>query len=181
LNATGETIACARGCGFCCSFRVAVRADEVFLLVDHLRATREAEAVDRIRQRVVDVAARFSRMTAERRMRTNAACALLEDGACSVYDVRPHTCRAHHAVDVEGCRLSVEDPERSDILSGSIPAVEVVCSGHGDGLVDALEELGLDVEVYEMNAALAAALTDEAPRRRYVAGEAAFPGARFDD
>jgi hypothetical protein len=85
-----------------------------------------------------------------------------------------------HAIDVEGCQASVEDPERDDIPSAMVPELVEVSSGHDEGLVDALSALGRDVEVYELNAALVEALTDDAPRQRYEAGEVAFLRASFD-
>jgi len=180
LSACGGSISCKKGCAWCCNFRVAARADEVLLLVDHLRATRDEAGVAAVLAAAQAHAARFARMTSERRMRTNALCPLLEDGACTVYEVRPQTCRMFHAIDVEGCQASVEDPERDDIPSAMVPELVEVSSGHDEGLVDALSALGRDVEVYELNAALVEALTDEAPRERYEAGEVAFLRASFD-
>lgn len=177
LAASGETLACRRGCAWCCHFRVGVRAEEALRLADVVRARGDGASV---LARAASQAATLAGLSPERRLRTNLACPLLVSGACSVYEDRPMACRSFHATEVEGCEASYEDPDRDDIGQAFVGAVAAVTTGHEDGWVAALTVRGLDVEVYELNAALAEALVSDAPARRYAAGEAAFLSASLD-
>jgi Fe-S-cluster containining protein len=175
-SAAEATIACRRGCAWCCQFRVSARAVEVLRLAAWLTAHRPAAEVERVRAQADAHARRLAGMVPERRLRTNLACPLLVDDACSAWEARPLACRAFHATDAEGCRDSVLDPERDDIPPALVPAVDAVSRGHRDGFVAALQAAGHDDALYELNAALAQAL-GPGPAD----GAITFPGARFSD
>jgi Fe-S-cluster containining protein len=175
----GPAIACRRGCSWCCQFRVAVRTDEALRLGAWLRSNADAAEVERIRAQAAAHAATLAELPLERKMRVNLTCPLLVDQACSAYEARPHTCRAFHATDVEGCEASVVDPERDDIPEALVPEVMAVSAGHDEGVQRALEVRGHSLEVYELNAALAVVLGDLTAVARWEAGEAILAGAEF--
>jgi Fe-S-cluster containining protein len=53
----------------------------------------------------------------------NIKCALLQESRCSIYSVRPQSCRNYHATDVAGCRRSYEEPANLDIDPDFAPSV----------------------------------------------------------
>ncbi len=176
LAASGARVACRRGCAWCCQFRVSARAVEVLHLAAWITTHLPPAQVTAVRDQAAAHAKRLATMTVERRLRTNLACPLLVDDACSAWEARPLACRAFHATDADGCRDSVLDPDRDDVPPALVPAVDAVSRGHRDGLVAALQSAGHDDALYELNAALAQALgPGPAP------GPVTFPGARFSD
>lgn len=90
--------ACARGCAHCCSLRVEVTEAEASLIATAIPAG------DPRRERIAARAAELAHVSREERLRTRVPCALLgEDRACSVYDVRPLSCRAASSLDADAC------------------------------------------------------------------------------
>jgi Fe-S-cluster containining protein len=168
----GVALACRSGCSACCHFRVAARPDEVFRILAAIPAGRR----ERIAARARANADALFRKTEQGRMVANLPCALLEDGRCSVYEARPHACRAHHAVDREGCDAALAEPERTDLDDGAIPLLQTVAAGHEDGAAAALRDAGFDTELVELNAALADAMTHPGPAERFADRRVAFPG-----
>jgi Fe-S-cluster containining protein len=168
----GASLACGVGCSACCHFRVAARPDEVFRVV----AAIPAQSLNAVAERARANADALFRMTEHGRMVANLPCALLHEGRCLVYDARPHACRAHHAVDREGCDAALAEPERTDLEDGGIPLLQTLAAGHEDGAASALREAGYDTELVELNAAVSDALRHAGPRERFDEGRVAFPG-----
>ena len=168
------TVACRRGCSFCCHLRVEIRPHDAFVLAHHLQtkldAARRAELVARVaanRQRIAS-------LTPEQHIRAGIACALLEDGACMAYAGRPATCRKYHSVSVDTCRNAFDDT--SAPLTGEIEddglrlAGNAVALGYAKGLEDA----GYDAALYELHFALHLALTHPKAESRYRNGKRPF-------
>jgi len=84
LAAKRLTPSCGEGCAYCCSHEVPVSRAEGETLVAWLLEHKTPEELARIRERLAS-------------WRVAKACALLEDGRCIAYDVRPITCRNHLA------------------------------------------------------------------------------------
>jgi Fe-S-cluster containining protein len=168
----GVSVACGAGCSACCHFRVAARPDEVFRVLAAIPAGHQARVAERARAN----ADALFRMTEHGRMVANLPCALLHEGRCIVYAARPHACRAHHAVDREGCDAALAEPERTDLEDGGIPLLQTLAAGHEDGAAAALAAAGYDTELVELNAALSDAIRHPGPRERFDDGRVAFPG-----
>ncbi len=79
--------ACGKGCGWCCHQRVGATAVEVFYIADQIRQHPDAEFL----------IARIESWP------TGRACALLVDGACSAYAIRPLKCRGLYQLDARWC------------------------------------------------------------------------------
>ena len=79
--------ACGKGCGWCCHQRVGATAVEVLHIAETLRQRPDAKSL-------------IARIDAWPQGR---ACALLVEGACSIYDIRPLKCRGLYQVDARWC------------------------------------------------------------------------------
>jgi hypothetical protein len=90
--------------------------------------------------------------------------------------VRPQTCRNYHATNVAGCQQSFDDPENLDIDPDFAPWVYQAGGAHVDAFSTAVRDAGYDVDAYEFNGALEAALSDPAARARFESGAAPFIG-----
>jgi len=123
---------CTRGCAGCCYQLVSASFIEALLIADFLLRNRKPEELETITQKLRTASARF-------RFSQNRTSLFLEKqpcpflvagekpftGECSIYAVRPSTCRMHYVVsDPKLC-----EPTQSylcDIIDMRGPAAEVV-------------------------------------------------------
>jgi Fe-S-cluster containining protein len=162
-----NSLACKAGCSWCCHFTIDVRAVEVFRILDHL-ATLSAPEQQRLRERIERNAQQLSRLDEDQRARTNIECAFLLDGRCSIYSVRPQTCRNYHATDASGCQQAFEQPDNEDIDPEFAPLFYQIGRSHVEAFAKAMSDERYDAEVYEFNAALLAAMNEPTTRSRFL-------------
>jgi Fe-S-cluster containining protein len=122
-RAAGAAIACAPGCTFCCHLRVGVLPHEAVALWRHVRTSLPPEEAAAIEQRVVENARRIDGMTAVEHRAANIPCALLRDGRCSAYEVRPAACAAYHSLSRERCERSFRHPRDAGTPKNARPAL----------------------------------------------------------
>jgi len=175
------TLACKDGCSWCCHFTVDVRAAEVFRILDFVAGHFTREQRERLRQEVLVNSAEVAPLSEMERMQRTAKCPFLEAGRCTIYAVRPQTCRNYHATDAAGCRQSYEQPDNMDIDPEFAPLVYQAGGAHVEAFSKALQDAGYDTDVYELNMALAAALQQPDSRARFEAGERPFDDLAGDE
>jgi len=182
------TLACRAGCTWCCYFTVDVRAVEVFGILDFVERSFTAEEKARVYAEVRTNAAALKELDESERMTRNVKCPFLSEGRCTIYAVRPQTCRNYHATNAAGCQQSYEDPENSDIDPDFAPWVYQAGGAHVEAFSTALRDAGYDVSAYELNCALDAALSEPGARERFEARQQPFQKlsgedvpAEFDD
>ena len=105
LAQRGVVPSCRSGCSHCCSLEIPLSRAEAEVLVGWLHEHRTAAEIDQIRERLrawlVWYRTELPRLEAAGMSRSDAffrhapKCALLVDNTCSVYPVRPTTCRNH--------------------------------------------------------------------------------------
>lgn len=165
----GDTLACGAGCSWCCHFSVDVRAVEVFGILDHVERTLSSEERARIFAEVRTNSVALRGMDEMERMQRNVKCPFLNAGRCTIYEARPQTCRNYHATSAVGCQQSYEDPLDMDIDPDFAPYVYQAGAAHVDAVTTAMRDAGYDTNVYELNSALEAALTEPGARERFEA------------
>lgn len=170
------TLACRAGCAWCCYFTVDVRAVEVFRILERVEHAFSALQLARLREEVTANAAALRELDDLDRMRRNVKCPFLDEARCTIYEVRPQTCRNYHATSALGCQASYENPYDLDIDPEFAPYVYQAGGAHVDAFTRALKEAGYDTDVYELNAALEAALSDPQARARFEAKDKPFIG-----
>ncbi|HKA86101.1 MAG TPA: YkgJ family cysteine cluster protein [Haliangiales bacterium] len=126
-------IACAEGCNYCCVQPVTVFRAEALRIAAWLRlpqneAVRDAfvaaypawlaAAVDGF-EPILDAAARgdvAAQAQAHRRQQVRGVmCAFNREGRCTIYPVRPTTCRDHHATETnERCKVEMRSEREED-------------------------------------------------------------------
>jgi Fe-S-cluster containining protein len=168
------SLACTAGCTWCCHFTVDVRAAEVFAILDFVEHTFAPQEKARVHQEVRANSVALQGLTEEERATRNLKCPFLNEGRCTVYPVRPQTCRNYHATDEAGCRQSYEEPENLDIDPDFAPGVYQAGGAHVEAVSTAIRDAGYDVDAYELNAALAAALAEPEARVRFESGQKPF-------
>lgn len=161
------TLACRAGCTWCCHFSVDVRAVEVFGIVDFVERTFTADEKARVYAEIRANSAALEKLDEFERMKRNVKCPFLREGRCSIYSVRPQTCRNYHATSAVGCQQSYEDPDNLDIDPEFAPLVYQASGAHVDAVTAAMRKAGYDTNVYEMNSAIDVALSEPGARERF--------------
>jgi Fe-S-cluster containining protein len=182
------TLACRAGCAWCCYFTVDVRAAEVFAILDFVERSLTAAERARIHAEVRANSSVFRALDEFERATRNVKCPFLDEGRCAIYAARPQSCRNYHATNAAGCERSYDDPEDLDIDPEFAPGVYQAGGAHVEAFSAAMRDAGYDVDAYELNCALDAALSEVGARERFESGLAPFTGlsgeevaAEFDD
>jgi hypothetical protein len=181
--------ACHAGCAHCCHQAVGVTAPEVFAVYDHLRATRSAGELDAVVARLRAADDRTRGLAAADRLSPDHPCPFLEDARCSIYEVRPLSCRGTNSLDAAACERNLRDPAaRAAFVAGtaSVPCyLEPFRAFHAvtAGVQLALDELhGLEVLPLELTAAMRILADDpDAVPAQWLGGKDPFAGARGGD
>lgn len=169
-------IACGPDCPYCCHIRLTASAPEIFLVLEHIRTTWDADAIAALNAKVKNIDAFTRGKNDEERAQQRLPCPLLKDGSCAVHTVRPLSCRAVASIDLSACKAAY----RSRMAEG-VPMYEpqyLAANAVGYGLYAGLKDAGFAVENIELVAALAIGLDDVAVPKRWLKGEDAFNGAR---
>jgi hypothetical protein len=157
-------LACRGDCPACCCLRVTVTAPEALLLARFISVNAQAFAernVDLI-ARITAIDAAVGSLTEAERMAAGRSCAMLEAGFCLAYKLRPLACRGHASFDAEACAKATAG-QNVDV---PVSAEHIVLRGLvQSAMMAAMQEAGLASGLYELNGAVALALTTpDAPR-----------------
>ena len=182
------SLACRAGCNWCCYFTVDVRAVEVFRILDVVETSFTPEEKARVYSEIRVNSAALGKLGEGERVTRNLKCPFLNEGRCTIYVARPQSCRNYHATNVAGCQQSYEEPDNLDIDPDFAPGVYQAGTAHVEAVSVAMGDAGYDVNAYELNGALDAALSDAGARGRFEARLQPFVGlsgeqvpVEFDD
>ncbi len=167
-------LACERGCNYCCHQRVEVRPYEAFVMADHIHARMTAEQHAEVKVKLAANLTRIAPLAPLQHTQAGIPCALLVDGACSVYDARPAACRKYYSLSVDTCRTAFEHP--AEPLSGPLEddALRLAGNAVALGYARGVEESGRDANRYELHAALREAMENPKAAKRYRNAKKAF-------
>ena len=167
-----EAIACARGCPYCCTTYVSTFLPEVFRMARTVRGNVATT------ERINAAAARTKAMPQLQREVTRVICPILDQNACSQYDVRPMVCRVVMSTSLEswvriftqGANEPFAAPKSLDALRSYLMII----------LRSALVLAGLPHKHYELAHALEIALAGPESEERWLAGEEVFAPVAVD-
>lgn len=180
-NQSAQSKSCAKGCAYCCYFKVVADAVEVFSMIDYVKSNMDQQQTDEIIQLAKRNVEEARNLNHEEQATINQKCPLLLDNTCVVYPVRSIKCRNFHATDASSCRASFENPQDLTILNNHIPALYIAATGSCDGFMMALHMHGYDDRIYDLNAAFIEAMENPDCKRRYNAKKRAFTTAKYNN
>ncbi len=172
--ADAGNLACQAGCSWCCHFSVDVRAAEVFRILDFVEREMPDAQREAIYRTIGENSHIFAALDEDARAQLNVKCPFLEEGRCTIYPVRPQSCRNYHATDSAGCQQSYDHPDDSEIDPDFAPGVYQAGTAHVEAFSAAMEAAGYDVDAYEINVALNAAILDATARPRFLSKQSPF-------
>jgi Fe-S-cluster containining protein len=169
------SIACCAGCHYCCHVKVDIQPREIFLIADFIRSrfsiAKQADVLNKAQENWKKI----EPMTSEQHFNAGLPCPLLDEGKCSVYPVRPSSCRKAHSLRAEPCKKFLENPESNENFAETVSSVKIATSCTYVGTSTAFEPAGYDSQPYDLNAALTQALQNPSSERRWRDGKLAFP------
>jgi Putative zinc- or iron-chelating domain len=172
LKNGAEKPACIKGCSHCCSHKVGVTVPEVVAIVEYLRTL--PGQLDVVRKKAALLAQNPLIFSDSEKPRARISCALLhDDGSCSVYGVRPLPCRSWLSVDVESCKLHLDEQAEPRLVLAAARTGRAIQLG----LVKVMDDLGRRPYLVELTAALDIALNVPNAIDAWLAGEPTFERA----
>jgi Fe-S-cluster containining protein len=168
-----SSLACKRGCAHCCHRPVGTSAAVVLRIAAALREhASEAEFAD-ILAKVVSLDDKTHGARWSPSERPPHPCALLLNGACRIYPIRPFVCRAWNSADESACRRALGE----DILEMRFDLFQrTTYAAAEQGLKAALESHRIDSADLELTAAMRVALENRDAGERWLGGERVFAG-----
>jgi uncharacterized protein len=166
----GARIDCQAGCSHCCNARVEAIAPEIFLIAGEL-ARRSASALAELLDRLQSHTSAPGQKALPWSHRPS--CPFLENRLCSIYPVRPASCRKGHSADVGACEANAPTiPQHLEIVLGAEALQK--------GSAGAYRQRGFDGSAHELVSGVLLALTDPSAQARWYAGEPVFDRAAPD-
>jgi hypothetical protein len=187
-QAPAGAVACKAGCDHCCYQVVGVTAAEAFTIYAYLVRTRTPAELERLKTHVGELWERARGRSSAERFSPAHPCAFLEGGSCSIYEVRPFSCRGMNSLDASECEQRLRDPAaRAEFLAQGhggrcfvepIQAFRAVSAGIQLGLAELYH---LDARPLDLLAALHLLLADATTlASAWMAGEQPFTTALRD-
>jgi Fe-S-cluster containining protein len=188
-RAPAGAVACRAGCDHCCYQGVGVTPPEALAIADHLRRTRSPEELARVTAHLGEQRERTRGLTAAERFSPDHPCPFLESARCTIYEVRPLSCRGMNSLDAGDCATRLRDPEAraAFVESGTggrsfmepIRAFHAVSAGLQLGLTELYQ---LDMRPLDLTAAVHLVLTAPgAVATDWLRGLSPFEEARGSD
>ncbi len=140
---------CQSGCDYCCYPPVSAAVPEVANIVAYIQSQLSQAEQNRLTEKVTQVYSQVDPMSGPQRAASNIACPYLNEGKCSIYPVRPLSCRGYNSTSRATCR-SVFDSSKKD---QAIPAyVPLMASAQGlkEGLLGGLKQAQLKTPLVDL-------------------------------
>jgi hypothetical protein len=149
----------------------------VIQIGEHVKKEWPAEAVAALRVRIDEHIRATRGMTNGERLATRLRCPLLnDDGECSVYPVRPNSCRGWNSRDVRICEYDLEHPEER--VEAKAHVWQWAIAGRiSEGSAIGAHAAKADHRPLDMIRGLQIALDDPAASDSWRAGRKVFEGA----
>lgn len=188
-RAVNGSVACAAGCDHCCYQSVGVTTAEALTIVDHLRATRGPDELQHVTTELATARERTRGLSPQARFSPEHPCPFLKAAQCSIYDVRPLSCRGMNSLSAAECESDLRDPSRraafvqqgraGQAFMEPIRAFHAVSAGLQLGISELFQ---LDMRPLDLTAAVhELLLRGDELIVRWLAGEAALEQARGAD
>jgi Fe-S-cluster containining protein len=182
-------VACKAGCDHCCYQGVGVTPPEALAIAEHLRRTRSPEELERLTTHLADRRDKTRGLTSAERFSPEHPCPFLETARCTIYEVRPLSCRGMNSLDAGECATRLRDPAARAAFvatgTGGRSFLEPIRAFHAvsAGLQLGLSELyGLDMQPLDLTAAVHLLLTSpDSVVTDWLEGKSPFESARGGD
>lgn len=157
-------VACHKGCHWCCHQAVYANSYELHYLSERIKAVIPRERIARWAEAAEAKAARTSQMSEAEIANYKHPCAFLENGACSIYAVRPMACRIYLSTSLPSCLEFYKNPENKDNYPALIEFPLRAGRMLNEGFMAALKENGIDTAEFRLEEGLRIVLKNDMPQ-----------------
>nr|WP_320189997.1 YkgJ family cysteine cluster protein [uncultured Desulfobacter sp.] len=166
------TVACRSGCSYCCHSQIHVLPIEVLLILSFLSEyfTRKQILLlmDRIDQRLQ--CTREKSLGSLFSIKDKLPCIFLENGMCSIYQVRPFICRAWNSMDSSLCKKIFNSGKFDDEIEAS-SARNLIFESSRSLFADFGRQLKLETVPFEITQAVFNCLKTTNPLPLWLSGQ----------
>jgi uncharacterized protein len=142
---------CKAGCSHCCSSRVELTEPEALLIARHVGQMAASQKSALIESLEAQAQHHFGDAVVQTR---RLSCAFLQDNRCTIYPLRPATCRKAHSLSAKACETHAPlIPQNLQIL--------LHCEALMTGSNEAFKRQGLQVSTHELASGVLTALAKE--------------------
>ncbi len=173
-------VACARGCGCCCTLTIQASPDEVFALKDQLERSLALAELAALRARAVAADGRGHGVAPLARHRLRIFCPVLDPTTndCLGHVARPSGCQGYLSLNLGQCQADHANPSQpveQPVAAGLLR--DVVAAARDEVLAAA----GAPRQSLELTAALVAAWAEPDAEARWLSGQAVLEAAASVD
>lgn len=156
-------VACHKGCQWCCHQAVYANSYELHYLSERVKAVISKEKIARWIDAAEAKYAVTSKMNEEQVAAYKSPCPLLENGACSIYAIRPMACRIYLSTRLDTCVEFYRNPGNKENYPALIDFP--LCAGRmmNEGFMAALKEYGIDTAEFRLEEGLRIVLKNDMP------------------
>jgi len=159
--------ACRSGCSFCCNFQVKARPYEIFVISEYIKhefsEAQKNEAIKSLKEHKVHL----SEITEVQHVSMNVRCPLLVNDVCSVYLVRPFSCREYTSLDVASCQYSFENPDDLVETRPTHQDLDALWKHVVGNVYSIFQNEGYDVSPHELGTSLLESMSDSKHHKRW--------------
>jgi hypothetical protein len=173
-------VACARGCGCCCTLTIQVSPDEVFALKDQLERSLPPAELAALKARALAADARGHGVPPLLRHRLRIFCPVLDPAThdCIGHVARPSGCQGYLSLSLRQCQADHDQPSQpveQPVAAGLLR--DIVAAARDEVLATA----GAPRQLLELTAALVAAWAEPDAEARWLGGAAVLEAASSVD
>jgi Fe-S-cluster containining protein len=146
VHASSPPCDCKPGCDYCCRGLVTATLPELMQIVTEVEswpAPRRASLTTKIGeyQGEADLYWKGERLTLD------AECPFLNQGLCTIYEIRPLHCRSRSSYNADACKRQLQDPE---VEIPEVPGQSEVCIQLVEGTLKGFQEAERPSGTYEL-------------------------------
>jgi len=174
------TIACSKGCAYCCGTQIMATVPEVLRLAKWINENFSTEEIQALRQRLAAFNAKVRAIKESGGPRPPIDCAILMDDSCSAHPGRPIACRGANSVNVGACIKARENWQDESLNIPLVGQPYYASKSMVRGVRDAMKDRGLPSPIIEMPFGLEVVLNDPMAGEKFLAGEPVFDGGLIE-
>jgi len=150
VHASAAPCACKPGCDYCCRGLVTATLPELTAIVTEVESW-PPDRRKRLDSRIGEYQAQADQYWKGERLALVAECPFLDDGRCSIYEIRPLHCRSSSSYSADACKRQLEDPE---VEIPVVPGQSGVCIQLVEGTLKGFQEADRPTGTYELTPSL---------------------------
>lgn len=110
----GGAVACRAGCDHCCYQSVGVTPPEALRIFAFLNESLSKPQLEELAAKLAEQREATAKLSSQERFSPDHPCPFLKDAECSIYPVRPLSCRGMNSLDAKDCESRLRDRERRE-------------------------------------------------------------------